>query len=102
MLRARPPVPVLLLMAVGLSDLVLTAVLYEAGLIVELNPLMRPLIQSSTLLFVAVKLATLVVAYVGLQVYGRIEPIFVRRAAWIGTFAYVALWIGWVAGAHLG
>lgn len=99
-LLTRPPLPVIILMALGLVDLVSTVVLYELGLIEELNPLMRPLLEASAVLFVAVKLVTLVAAFAAMQWYVRKDERFVRMAATYGALAYSLLWATWVVAAH--
>lgn len=97
MLATKPPRELVLLMAVGLADLISTAVLYSLGLIAELNPLMRPLLETSPLLFCGVKLLTLAIAYAALQHYRKTDEGFVRRSSLYGTFAYVGIWVVWAS-----
>jgi hypothetical protein len=78
---------------IGLLDLVATAGLHAQGKIVELNPLMAPLVERSEWLFVLVKGATLAV---GGRVLDRLacdRPQFVTRACWAACGAYVAIWL---------
>ena len=89
------------MMLVGLADLVSTVALYSAGLVVELNPLMRPLLDRSPALFALVKLATLAAVFVALQWHRPKDERFVRKAAAYGTAAYVTLWAVWVGLAAL-
>lgn len=90
-----PSRAVALLMAIGFADLLATALLHRMGLIVELNPLMRPLLERSEFLFAAVKGATLVTTWVFLCVYAKTNRPFVRLAAIGGSAAYLALWVAW-------
>lgn len=76
----------------------MTAWLHSCGLIVELNPLMRPLIERSEWLFAAVKAMTLVLGWMALVWYARQNREFVRRAAAFGTLAYLAIWTSWFFG----
>lgn len=92
-LLRKPPRELTLLMSVGLVDLVSTMVLYSLGLVVELNPIMRPLLQNSLVLFAAVKIATLLAAYVALQLYRSVDEQFVRKAALTGALAYILVWV---------
>ncbi len=95
MLFRRPAVETVLLMGIGLADLVSTVVLYQLGLIVELNPIMRPLLDRSAALFTVVKLLTLVAAYVTLQLYRARDEAFCRQAAKWGAIAYAVVWLSW-------
>lgn len=83
------------LVAIALMDLIVTALLYQTGWIVELNPLMRPLIERSPWFFAMVKFSTVAIAYVVLQWYRRMDEEFVNRIATAGSVAYVALWSTW-------
>jgi hypothetical protein len=95
-----PTTSLMLLMCVGVIDMVMTAVLHSRGMIVELNPLMRPLIDSSEWLFAAVKGATLLVAYLAMIEYARQNMEFVKVASRIGVLLYVGIWlIGFTAAA---
>lgn len=86
-----------LLVTVATIDLIATAILHANGLIVEQNPLMRPLIERSEWLFAGVKALTIVGVYVVMRKYGQANRDFVRKAALIGTGAYVLLWSAWFA-----
>lgn len=94
MLRA-PTKPMAVLASIALVDLVVTAFLYQTGWIVELNPLMRPLLEHSTWVFALVKFSIVAVAYFVLQWYRRIDEEFVNRIATAGSLAYIALWTTW-------
>lgn len=98
--KAVFPVPMLaVLMAIGLVDLIVTAVLHAYGLIVELNPIMKPLIESSEWLFAFVKGLSLVGAWYVMWKHAKINAQFVNRAAMVGSAVYVAIWCGWFFGA---
>lgn len=90
-----PSRALILLMAIGFIDLVVTAVLHSRGLIVELNPIMRPVIERSEWLFAAVKGMTLLLAYAVMARYYQTHQVFVRRAALVGSAAYALIWIVW-------
>lgn len=95
------PTPALvLLLLIGLVDLLSTAFLHRAGLIVELNPIMRPFITRSEWLFAFVKGLTLGGAWGAMAWYARHDRPFVHRAALVASAAYVALWCGWFFGAR--
>ncbi|MCW5935787.1 MAG: hypothetical protein KIT11_00580 [Fimbriimonadaceae bacterium] len=93
--RLLPTRAIGLLMAIGFVDLLVTAVLHSAGLIVELNPVMRPFIEQSELLFAFVKGTTLVAAWGALVAYSKINLDFVRKASLVGSAAYCTLWVSW-------
>lgn len=76
-------------------DLVVTAVLHAHGLIVELNPLMRPLIEHSEVLFSFVKGLTLVAAWYFMVKYSETHLAFIRQACLVGSAAYVGIWTIW-------
>ncbi len=97
----RPFPETLWLIGVGLADLVSTVVLWQLGLIVELNPIMRPLLERSVWLFSGVKILTLVAAYVVLQVYRTRDEQFCRLAAKWGAVAYVVVWVVWFTAGHV-
>ena len=82
-------------MFIGFFDLVITAVLHAEGRIVELNPLMKVFIERNEMLFVLVKSATLVVAWVAMIAYCRVNLGFVRRMATLGSGLYVTIWTVW-------
>lgn len=83
------------LMLVGFSDLTMTAVLHAQGLIVELNPLMKPLIETNEWLFVLVKGMTLVGAWLVMARHAKINRSFVHKACIIGTAAYLIVFTTW-------
>lgn len=90
-----------LLMFVGFLDLLATAILHEKGLITELNPLMKPLIEASEWLFVAVKASTLFAAWYVMAKHFPKNPEFVRRAALAGAVTYMLVWVIWFVAAHI-
>jgi hypothetical protein len=90
-----PSRAIALLMGIGFADLVATALLYRLGLIHEMNPLMRPLLEHGEWLFVLVKGATLVATWACMAAYAKTNIRFVRTAALLGSLAYVALWSLW-------
>lgn len=96
--RLLPTRALALLLAIGLLDLIVTAVLHAHGLIVELNPLMRPLIEESEWLFAAVKGLTLAIAWAAMVYYAQINKDFVRKACLVGSAAYVVIWMSWFLG----
>lgn len=83
-------------MALGWADLVLTAVLHEQGQIVELNPLMRPLLERGEWLFAAVKASTLLALWVVMAKQYLARPQFVRQMSAWGCVAYLTLWAAFV------
>lgn len=94
-----PTRSILLLMSIGFIDLLSTAVLHAQGRIVELNPLMRPLIEHSEWTFASVKGSVLLIAWAAMVYYARIDKEFVRRCCLLGSVAYSILWVVWfVAG----
>jgi len=95
---ALPSRALLLLLAVGFVDLIVTAWLHALGWITEQNPLMRPLIEQSEWLFALVKGATLVFAWLVMARYAKQNRQFVRVACAIGAVTYVAIWLGWFYG----
>lgn len=98
-----PSRAILLLMGIGFLDLVMTAVLHAHGLIVELNPLMRPLIEHSEWTFSAVKAGTLFAAWGVMAWYGQTNRAFVRRACLWGAAVYLTVWTLWFFGSmHMG
>ena len=84
-----------LILLIGLVDLVATALLHANGLIVEMNPLMRGVINRSEWLFVAVKGMTLALGWLMLVYYARTNVNFVRRACIFGSAAYITVWLVW-------
>jgi hypothetical protein len=100
MKAVAPSRGILLLMGVGFLDLFLTAWLHSRGQIVELNPLMRPLIEQSEWLFGLVKAATLVAAWVVMANYAKVNRTFVRNVCIGGSILYVIVWCVWFFGSH--
>lgn len=92
-----PTRTIALFMLIGFADLISTAMLHERGLIVEMNPLMRHFLSQGEWLFVLVKSATLVAAWIAMALYCRHNIKFVRTACIYGSGAYLALWMGWFA-----
>ncbi|MFN3682650.1 MAG: DUF5658 family protein [Fimbriimonadaceae bacterium] len=90
-----------LLLAIGLLDLLSTAWLHQRGLIVELNPLMRPLIERSEALFALVKGMTLLAAWFAMRRYYATHGRFIDAACVGGSVVYVVVWLAWMAGAAL-
>lgn len=85
----------MLLLGIGFLDLVATAVLHANGLIIELNPLMKPFIERSEWLFVLVKGTTLILAWSVMVYYAKYNLDFVRKASFAGAAAYSAIWTIW-------
>lgn len=90
-----PTRALILLLGIGFLDLVMTAVLHAQGKIIELNPVMRPLIEHSEWLFAIVKGGTLVLAWYIMTKYAKSNLDFVRRAALVGSGAYMTIWTVW-------
>lgn len=84
-----------LLMAIGFIDLFATAILHSRGLIVELNPVMKPLIERSEWLFAAVKGMTLVLAWIVMAKHAHKNLVFVRQACLAGSLIYLFIWTTW-------
>lgn len=84
-----------LLLGIGFVDLMVTALLHANGLIVELNPLMRPLLEQSEWLFVFVKSFTLVAAWCALAWYARQNLRFVRQVCLLSSALYLVIWSAW-------
>lgn len=93
--KAFPTRAILALIGIGFIDLVVTAVLHERGLIVELNPIMKPIIEQSEWLFVAVKGMTLLLAWAVMVKYFETHREFVRKASLAGACAYSGIWLVW-------
>lgn len=84
-----------LLMAIGFIDLFATAILHSRGLIVEMNPVMKPIIESSEFLFAVVKGLTLVLAWVVMAKHAQKNLVFVRRTCLAGSLIYLFIWTTW-------
>jgi len=93
--RLFPTRALAVLLAIGLVDLISTAVMHQQGMIVELNPLMRVLIERSEWLFAFVKGGTLVIAWAALVWYSKTNKDFVHKACVAGSVAYMAVWTTW-------
>ncbi|MHB8636656.1 MAG: DUF5658 family protein [Fimbriimonadaceae bacterium] len=93
--QAFPTRAIALILFIGVIDLITTAFLHANGLIVEMNPLMRGVINRSEWLFVLVKGMTLAVGWVMLVHYARFNVNFVRRACILGSAAYIVVWLVW-------
>ncbi len=74
--------------------------MHEMGMITELNPLMKPLIEQSELLFSAVKAMTLILAWWMMARHAQKNLAFVRRAALAGSFTYLFVWVTWFLVGH--
>jgi len=90
-----PTRAILLLMAIGFVDLLSTAILHANGQIVELNPVMRPMIEHSEWLFAIVKGLTLVICWGTMVWYSKINLKFVKQACIYGSGAYAFIWVTW-------
>lgn len=77
----------------------MTAVLHAQGKIVELNPIMRVLIEQSEWLFALAKFTTLFLGWMALRWYANSNLKFVRKASLWGSGAYVTVWCLWFFGA---
>ena len=84
-----------LFLLLGFADLAITAVLHAQGRVTELNPIMRPFIQRSELLFAFVKGTTLVAGWIALAWYARYNRDFVRKLSLVASGAYVTIWVVW-------
>lgn len=83
------------LLFIGMVDLVTTAVLHAQGKIVELNPIMRPIIESSEWLFALVKGGSIVLAWLVMLKYSKTHLEFISRACLAGTLLYGGVWFTW-------
>lgn len=99
MMKHIVPTPTLaLLMAIGFTDLLATAYLHRAGLIVELNPLMKGFIEHSEWSFAIIKSLTLISAWIAMARYAQRNRMFVHRACMAGSAAYTIVWCLWFFG----
>jgi hypothetical protein len=97
-MRAAFPIKaIMMLLGIGLLDLISTAWLYHQGMIVEMNPLMRFLLEHGEWSFILVKGLTLAISWIALASYAKQNPAFVRKVCVCGSIAYVGLWVMWVA-----
>ena len=90
-----PTRSIALLMLIGFADLISTAMLHQRGLIVELNPIMRQLLDQGEWLFILVKSATLVAAWFALCWYSKHNVRFVRTACLWASATYLFIWVSW-------
>lgn len=93
--RLWPTRALMLLLAIGFVDLIVTAVLHANGRIIELNPLMRPLIEQGEWLFALVKSFTLILAWAVMAWYARQNLDFVRKICIAGSGFYLLVWCSW-------
>jgi len=98
--RIFPVRSLAILLFIGTIDLISTAWLHAHGLIVELNPLMRPLIEHSEWTFALAKGFTLVAAYVVMVRYARNNRAFVARSCTYASIAYLGVWAIWFTSAR--
>jgi hypothetical protein len=94
-----PDAGLIILIGIGFLDLLSTAIWHSKGQIVELNPLLSPIIERSEWLFAAVKGSTLLAAYFAMIAYAQKKPEFVRKASRIGIVLYVGIYVIWFFGA---
>lgn len=93
--KALPCKALTVLLAIVFLDLVATAWLHSLGLIVELNPLMRPIIEFNEWAFVLVKGGITLAAWGAMAWYAQYNRRFVRDVALFGGVIYVAVWLTW-------
>ena len=93
--RWVPSMPLAILLLIGFVDLVSTAVLHRMGLVTELNPVMKPLIDRSEWLFVMVKGATLLLAWAFITRFAKDNQRFVNTLCSIAITCYLLTWIVW-------
>ena len=93
--RLWPTRALMLLLAIGFFDLIVTAVLHANGAITELNPLMKPLLEHGEWLFAIVKSFTLIAAWAVMVWYAKQNLDFVRKVCIAGSGVYLLLWCGW-------
>ncbi len=87
-----PSRAIILLMSIGLVDLISTAWLNHNHQIVEMNPLMRFLLEHGEWPFVVVKAATLITTWVVLCNYAKQNIAFVRKVCLCASAMYLGLW----------
>lgn len=90
-----------LLLAIAFLDLVATAFFYSRGWIEELNPLMRPLLESNVWWFVLAKGATIALAWAVFLRHWDRHRAFIETACRIGAATYVLVWTTWFLAASL-
>lgn len=99
-MKFRVPVPGLVaLIGLALLDLATTLWWHANGMMTELNPLMRPLLEKNEWLFSGVKLATIVALAIAIVLYAKKNLAFCRRVCAVGAGAYISIW---TAGVILG
>jgi len=84
-----------LLLGIGLIDLIVTAWLHAHGMIVELNPIMRPFIEHSEWTFAFVKGMTLVGCWYVMAQHYKQNKDFVHKSCLYGSVAYGTIWLAW-------
>jgi hypothetical protein len=67
----------------------------------ELNPLMRPLLETNPTVFAIAKLTTLALLWAAVVWHYQGREVFCRRITAWGAVAYVALWCSWTAAGNL-
>jgi hypothetical protein len=83
----------MVLFAIGLADLVTTLFWLHTGRAIEVNPLMAAVLDTSVVLFVAVKLATLVAYVAVMEWYRRFRsPAFARLVGNVTVASYSAIY----------
>ena len=82
----------LVLLAVGLVDLLTTLVWVQAGLAIEVNPIMAALLRVGVPAFVGVKLLTLAAYVLTMEWYRRRNEPFVRRVGLATVVAYTGIY----------
>jgi hypothetical protein len=92
--KSFPTRALILLIAIGVIDL-MTAILHANGLIIELNPLMRPIIEHSEWSFAVVKGLTLFAAWFAMVRHSKTHLVFIRHACVCGSLAYLFVWTMW-------
>lgn len=90
-----PTRALVLLLLIGFVDLLMTAILHANGMVVEMNPLMRPLIEQSEWLFAVVKSMTLIAAWLALAWYAKQNLGFVRKVCLLSSALYLIIWSAW-------
>lgn len=92
---AIPTRALALLLGIGILDMVSTAWLHSHGLIVEMNPVMKVLIERGEWLFILVKGGTLFLAWLLMVQYSRDHLQLVRISCLLGSAVYGTIWLSW-------
>jgi len=91
--RAVLPINVLLLI-IGLTDLSTTLYWLHTGCAIEVNPIMAAVLQTSRMLFVGLKLTTLIAYVVVMEWYRRRRSAVIARLVGNFTvFAYTTIYL---------